>query len=385
MGQTVSKVANRVVGSSNSKSVVAAVPVPKKHIPSIPGKTSADAAALGITSTTIVDPITGFTRGTSPLTPSEERQRQFLETRQNDFMKVQQQRSNEIHRNSTGSHNGSSTDSPTPTITLPPPGTDTKMPDDLLNFLKDMGPVIRSPPKPPSTEDHQPRRIPRISRMMQPSSDLQKESDNDPGATEINMNEQKPGYDKTRITTNMPLATNIPGYETSRTTSFSTKLDVPDDPNDIPGYTMIQFYGLLSTEHSNEITSVDGIQNTDTNRGVNHDHQKTEHEQLLQNAYKYMRIPVLLKDTDGSYIGAHPDHVSSLLGAHRGMKLLDTTHQAKLVLQDLYEKELVAATAAPNETNDTTNEITSSNNGQQVAVSRIDLGPSKAASASTSQ
>jgi hypothetical protein len=383
MGQTVSKVANRVVGSSSTSSNGKSV-VPKKHIPSIPGKTSADAAALGITSTTIVDPITGFTRGTAPLTPSEERQRQFLESRQNDFMKIQQQRPNEIHRHSR--RNGNTNDSPitttTPPTTSTPPGTDTKMPDDLLNFLKDMGPVIRSPPKQlPSTEDRQQRRVPRISRLIQPSSDLQKESDIDPEATETNMNEQKPGYDKTRITTNMRLATNIPGYETSRTTSFSTKLDVPDDPNDIPGYTMIQLYGVLSTEHSNEITSVDGIQNTDTN-------PKTEREQLLQNAYQYMRIPVLLKDTDGSYIGAHPNHVSSLLGAHRGMKLLDTTHQAKLVLQDLYEKELLAtaATAALNETNETTNEITASNTGQPVAVvSRIDLGPSKAASASTSQ
>ena len=230
MGQTVSKVTNRVVAVTTTTLPKITTP-PAPHIPSIPGKTSADAAAMGITSTMVVDPITGFTRGTAPLTPSEDRQRQFLEARQYDFMmkiqqqQQQQQRPNEIHRHrttTTGSNsntnsntNSNSTTSATTTTTsaspLPPFGTDTKMPDDLLNFIKDMGPVIRSPPKVPhsSTEEHLKRRTPRVSRMI-PSSDLNTERDIDPDQTTISTTttgstaQQKPGHDKTRLTTNMP-------------------------------------------------------------------------------------------------------------------------------------------------------------------------------------
>ena len=414
MGQSASKVANRVVGSILTSSTSGTVVRPK-HIPSIPGKTSADAAALGITSTVIVDPITGFTRGTAPLTPSEERQRQFLESRQTEFQTQQQQRQPDDfvkHRNGSVHHSGNDRTVSTTTTTAtsqerqappPPPGTDTKMPEDLLNFLKDMGPVIRSPSTTPLTDDPK-RRVPRIARMLPSSVDSPMERDHDQVHDGTSRPELKPGYDKTRITTNMPLATNIPGYETSRTTSFSTKLDV-HDPNEIPGYTIVQLYGLLAEHFNNPTTTTgstsDGITKSASSASTTDDttksysttkeeedqQQRQQHEQLLQNAYQYIQVPVLLKDSDGSYIGAHPAHVSSLLGAHRGMKRLDTQTQAKLILQELYEQNLVtvnANTAASNATIPESITGTSTGPTQNVVVaSHLDLGPSKAASAST--
>ena len=115
----------------------------------------------------------------------------------------------------------------------------------------------------------------------------------------------------------------------------------------------------------------------DTTQSSSTSTKQNEHELLLQNAYKYMRIPVLLKDTDGSYIGAHREHVPSLLGAHKGMKLLNTTTQAKLVLQELYERTAdVTVRTTP------TNAATVHPAEPQQPVVVVDLGPSKAASAS---
>jgi hypothetical protein len=299
MGQAASKVASRVVGTSSTKGSKAHRIKPE-HIPSVPGKSA-------VVGSTITDPLTGFTRGTSPLTPSEERQRQFLETQQQKY--------------------GKGTLSNGPTGTPKEYLDNDKMSDELLNFLKDIGPVTTSSSA-GSNRQQRPTRAPRITPLSEEESASSSASTN-------------PSHDKSRQTTNMPLASKIPGYETSRTSSFSHTVDVVH-PGDI-GLDIVQFYGILTGKSSisNHLRNIPSSSSSDSAKQETMD-QRNHHKQqellLLENAIKYLHVPTLLKDTDGGYVGAYPNKVSTLLSAHRGMIELDP-NRAKLVLQDLYDME----------------------------------------------
>ena len=240
------------------------------HIPSIPGKSGR----------VVTDPRTGFTRGTAPLTPSEERQRQFLEA-----------------------HHGTEYKD--------------KMPDDLLQFLKDMGPVQSKVEPQPQTQGHRPSRAPRL--LPNKESEATKET--------------KPGHDPTRKVVAMPLASQIPEYETMRTTSFSHKEDEDTSENDAIGANVVQLYSLVSGK-----TSIHGhlLLKTPEDSAVD-----TELQGRMEQALKYIAAPALLKDLeDGGYVGAWPHKVAHLQAAHKDMLIeLDTKTRAKLVLEDLWETE----------------------------------------------
>jgi hypothetical protein len=302
MGQTASKVVNRVVGGQATLTGAASKVKPERHIPSIPGKSGAVSGSI------MTDPISGFTRGTSPLTPSEEKQRQFLEGRHGR------------------TRDASRTGAP-PTMTTSDYMHQDKLPDDLLKFITDMGPVVANAAAvtTTTTEQHnqRPRRAPRLVQLGTPDTDDTTEL----AAVPVSTN---PAHDHSRHVVNMPLATNIPGYETSRTTSFSNTPDIVD-PNDI-GLDVVQLYSLVTCKSSmQDHLLLSPFSNE------NQDQQRQEQQVMLENIVKYIQVPVLLKDTDGGYVGAWPEKVQFLIGAHRGMIELDTETRAKLVLQDLWE------------------------------------------------
>jgi hypothetical protein len=409
MGQTISKVANRVVGSSTS-STTSSSKVGSKHIPSIPGK---DWTSLGGNNNTIIDPITGFTRGTSPLTPSEERQRQFLEGRHNDMIQRQNERSNTATTRTTIKSTISTTRIPTTSmgsLSSTSTFTETKMPDDLLKFLNDIGPVRTQNTTTSSSGSKgqkivptkRPIRVTRMSKYQNKVSNFDKpetvivDGSVTTATSSSNSNNlsQNPSHDKTRQIVNMPLVNAIPGFETSRTTSFSTKPDIID-PNDI-GLTMIQLYGMLSSSSSSsspspsdqpstrtttaETTNATAttITTTTTTQAVSNISSHNERQQpFIDNAQKYLQIPVMLKDTDGTYIGTYPEQVSKLLGTHRGMIPLDTQTRAKLILQDIYEKETNNHYDTDSNDTDDKNDNTHGSNKQSDEYTEIDLGPKR--------
>jgi hypothetical protein len=423
MGQTISKVTNRVIGTtSNNNAVKGLTKTAPPHIPSIPGK-GGTGVVVDPTTTIVIDPITGFTRGTSPFTPSEERQREFLQNRDDDFRKTIQQNVERTHNRTVkqkNQQNQSVTTTVASTVLQPQQGSsnnnnsttnEIQMPEDLLKFITDMGPVVRN--QPPSSHHNKNGPPPKLlaetliqqrapqSRTTSRRILSEERSSNEarnaivPTTTTTTIDESvsvnepvrmKPGHDTTRLVSNMPLATNIPGYETQRTTSFSTKLDVID-PNDL-GFTMTQFYGLLATAtaavpsssssptaststNTNDMppSNTSTLKSTATATSTSitttlpnnnivevNPQQQLRNIQLVQQAYKYIQIPVLLKDTDGSYIGTHPDLVTSLLGAHRGMKRVDTTQQARLTIHDLYEREVIKDSSDSNSNSSISNQ-----------------------------
>ena len=121
----------------------------------------------------------------------------------------------------------------------------------------------------------------------------------------------------------MRLAERIEGFETSRTTSFSTKEDVanPDDP----GLDILQMFGLLSGSTRSESFPDDT-------------------KSLALSTSSYLSLPCLLEETtDNSFIGAHSEKVTELLKVHKSMRMLPNS-RAKLVLQDLWELEYSKST-----------------------------------------
>jgi hypothetical protein len=306
MGQTASKVA--ASWTSRSTAGASSTGVASRAAPSI-------ASALPtVHGAPVVDDHTGFTRGTAPLLPSEEQQRQFLEARQ-----------------------GTRLD---PVTGKPLPVPD-QMPDDLLQFLHDLGPVQSKVLPRPQTQGHRPSRAPRGT----PEATTNDETAISTVAAATAVSSTKPGHDPTRHVVAMPLAEHIPYYETQRTTSFS---HTPEDTSesDPIGANAIQLFCLLSGK-----TSMAQHLASTSSEGAAEDPESPRRR--MEQALQYIQTPVLLKDLeDGAYVGAWPQQVADLLQTHPSLIPLDTQTRAKLVLEDLWDREqwvanaMAAATAA---------------------------------------
>lgn len=128
--------------------------------------------------------------------------------------------------------------------------------------------------------------------------------------------------DSSRKTENMRLAEQIEGYETARTTSFSTKQDKPDE-NDF-GLDVVQLFGLLSKRPA----------------GVT---VPEEHSAMVEHVKKAIQIPVLMEDReDNAYIGMSQDRIKQ--PGHNLDPLPKS--RVKLVLEDLWESH-APTTAIP--------------------------------------
>ena len=262
--------------------------------------------------------MSGFTRGTSALTPSEERQRQFLESRQYDFKKDRP---------------------PSTSTTSTPVSADSNMPPDLLNFIKDMGPVIRQNR---TAADGPPTRrttTPRLSRLI---SSPEEEATLESTTTTLTSSSQHGYNDPNRVTKPMPLAANIPGFDTNRTTNFSTANDHDDDDeDDTTGTTMLQLYTHLSQQPSPAPTepTTDTIATTTTTEVVSTT-APDDLASLLQNASHYLQIPVLLlwqTSADQSYVGVTREEVPFLLQTHEGLLTTADPTKVRLLMQTLID------------------------------------------------
>jgi hypothetical protein len=270
MGQGASKAFGRVI-SSGAKTT---------HIPSIPGKS-------GTPSSVAPDPFSGFTRGGKGVgMQQEEAQRHFLQSQQGDPSSIYSD----------------------------------KLPDDLIKFMTDVGPLKTDQDHAATTTKR--LRIPRMSGSLFAPTLVDTYST---AKEEEPTKSQSPAHDKTRRTESMRLAENIAGIETSRTTSFSHKQDVAN-PNEIAGLDVVQMYGLLTGASSPDSYC-------DDNSG-----SRAEKLHLLEQSMGYLQVPVLLRDSDRSFVGAWPEKVGALQQAHQGMEIVPQS-RAKLVLEDLWELE----------------------------------------------
>lgn len=178
----------------------------------------------------------GFTRGMSPSIRQDMEQQVFLESQQH-------------------------------------PGTknnpNQEMPEDLINFLQDMGPVTRNKAV-PRLRKHQQEELERIDR------------------------------DSRRELRDMPIMEETK-FTTSRTTSFSRKVE--QEKFGVTGRELHQL--LLSSNMESTIAA------TLEQNGVDKA-ERNIFSDLLRNSIKYLEVPVIMKDTDDTYVGAWPDRVDDL-------------------------------------------------------------------------
>lgn len=144
-----------------------------------------------------------------------------------------------------------------------------ELPEDLLKFLNTMGPVERKEKKGPRLRKHQLEQLEEEGRQVR----------------------------------DMPIMENVDKFTTSRTTNFSRRQEEEDK---FVGVTGRELYRLLQ-DCDQEVTVESLVQRSNTNND-----EKKVYSEILQNTLKYMQIPVIMKDTDDTYVGVWPDKVNDM-------------------------------------------------------------------------
>jgi hypothetical protein len=247
----------------------------------------------------------GFTRGAT-LDPRDQRQAEYLRQQQ-------------------ALHSGGS--------------DSTELTPELLAFLKAAGP-LRVPPT-ATVQQQQNQRPPpkrtRQSSLLQSEDPVEsKDSINNTNETTEAIDHRPSQFPRERET--MRLAENIEGFETTRNTSFSHKAE-PVNPRDFDAGDVLDMYTLLQryeTLGNPEAAVASFYKEHNDRRATPWSTQDAEHHQaLLRNTIRYVQVPVILMDTDQSFIGAPREAVEDL----KRMKLVEVPKtKVKLVLEDLWEQ-----------------------------------------------
>jgi hypothetical protein len=232
------------------------------------------------------DPLNGFARG-AIRTSQEEAQGEFLRRAAGAGAGAAAPQS------AAGQHEGSAQSKAAP-----------EMPPELIKFMTDVGPLKRDDDGSGGNGSGVGLKLPRKTRLT----------------------------DSSRKTENMRLAEQIEGYETARTSSFSSKRDKVDE-NDF-GLDVIQMFALLS---KNQQQSGGDDESTATAAASPQALLiiPPHHAAMVATALQAIRLPVLMEDrADKSYIGVAPDVAPELLALTPVAKT-----SVKLVLEDLWERE----------------------------------------------
>jgi len=238
----------------------------------------------------------GFTRGQgATVDPRDERQRQFLEQKAG--------------------------------------GSEFKeMPSELIDFLNDSGPIQRKTATKTAKQLLEKRKETFPSLTSAPALTSTAAPTAPAGA--IQRTETSP-----RVREAMPLAANVPGFDTIRTTSFSHKADL-EDPRDFAVGDVLDLYAFIVRKHSSATTeqAVQSFYQEQTkDRDIDwSDDEKKHHVDLLRQTLEYLELPVIMKDTDQTYVGTWPARVQEL----EQLKLVKMPkNRVQLVLQDLAERK----------------------------------------------
>ena len=204
---------------------------------------------------------------------------------------------------------------------------DIELPADLVDFLKDAGPV----------------KAPKQTKGAKSSPSSQSTTPSAPRSD--------------RQQTSMPLVQNIPGYDTTKTTNFSHVAPPTLPPHVYQQGSTIDLYRLVQQKSvlytSEQQQSNLSIPEATLQKIVDQTYQtysqthtlpsadvQQEHKQLLRHALKYLDVPTILEDTspyaDDSYSGVPPSQAAEYQQFQ--YKVVSKT-RVKLVLEDLEELE----------------------------------------------
>jgi hypothetical protein len=138
----------------------------------------------------------------------------------------------------------------------------------------------------------------------------------------------------------MRLVENIDGFSVARTTNFFISSTLVTEEEKDFGLTDLELYDLLKRQS----TANKAGQAFDLTRSFHgeiiRDTKWSEEEQedqkkLLQDVMKVIALPVVVKDTDSSFVGLYQEELDKEF-AHQKVDLVDET-RVKLVLADLFD------------------------------------------------
>lgn len=177
-----------------------------------------------------------------------------------------------------------------------------EMPEDLIKFLTDTGPIQRKIDKSQTS----PRLYDSLVNEEEERKAREVESKKRPRRRE------------------MPMMEGVDDVTTSRTTNFSMQTieEEGDDPTALH-LTDEELYNMLVARKSGHCDPDDGSTDIASAASLYLDRhfssvvditeeQRKSNVTMLQNVLRYNGIPVLMKDTDGSYVGAWDHKVSDL-------------------------------------------------------------------------
>ena len=200
-----------------------------------------------------------------------------------------------------------------------------EMPDDLVKFLKDAGPLVKKEKRTP------------LQAKFKPTSKDNSRAPHQPNSIPIDEETGKAVETSPRRREAMPLAKDVEGFTTTRTTSFSYKQD-QEDVRDFGVGDVLDIYDLVARKHT--LPSINAaVESFYKDRVKDRDIEWTDeetqqHHELLRQALESIEIPVVMKDTDDSYIGAWPERVEEL----KQLKIVEMPKtKVKLVMEDLLE------------------------------------------------
>lgn len=295
MGQAASKAAGRVAKSAASGAAKTAATTPP---PSAVGGTSGTAAAAAASAQ--VRPPSFDTR------PSQH------DLAQQQFLKQQGNKGN------SGNKNDNDNDY-------------TEMPSDLLNFLKDAGPLDKQDAG--STAGVAATRPPALMKEPRLPKQPWQQSQSSSGP----------------IQEKMPLAEKIEGFETTKTTSFSRHQE-EINPKFYQKGTTLDMYRLLSRRQQNSTSSLSSssaknlVEETYREYAAEFplpakEDDQAKQKELLSHTLQYLELPVIMKDrkdNEDAYDGIFPQQVDD----YKMLRMVECPKtQVRLVLEDLWELE----------------------------------------------
>lgn len=136
----------------------------------------------------------------------------------------------------------------------------------------------------------------------------------------------------------MLLVENIDGFSTPRTTNFYTNVIEEEEEADF-GLTDLELYDLLKRNRDAKadpkVCSTFHEEKLGSNAGVWTGEEKEQQQQLLKDTMKFVALPVLVKDTDMSFVGMYQEELDKEF-AHQKLDIVDES-RVKLVLADLHD------------------------------------------------
>jgi hypothetical protein len=144
---------------------------------------------------------------------------------------------------------------------------------DLIKFLQDLGPIQRKKTTGPRVR----------KRQLEEQEHLEEQ-------------ERKPLKDGREIR-QMPIMQETT-FMTARTTNFSRKTE-EEDPFGLTGRKLFQLLQDGNVACAAQVETAN-------------EKEKQEYSDLLYNSVKYLQVPIIMKDTDDTYVGTWPESVADM-------------------------------------------------------------------------